>query len=322
MAGTAGALSPIAVNPAGSGDFGRRHVILNGRTSKPMQMATFTGPFSIKSVVTGRATWETAAGRYPLTPGRHLILDRGTSYSLTIDGDGPVETFCVFFRDGFVEEALRSLTKPEARLLDDPVERAESFALLEATHDSGDAPGPQLATLHRIVQEEGVGSLRLSGVLHDAALRVVDRSSALMRMSRRLPSARPATRRELVRRLHHARDFMRSSLGDALCLDGIARAACLSPFHFHRSFRAFFGETPHQFVIRLRLELAADRLRRTSSSVTDVALAAGFESPAHFSRAFKIRFGCSPKAYRHQFGRYHRLGPLIKSSTDYTDSTD
>ena len=104
MDGTAEALSPVVLNPAGGGDFGRRHVILNGRTSKPMQRASFTGPFSIKSVVTGRATWETAAGRYALTHGRHLILGRGTDYSLTIDGGGPVETFCVFFQDGFVRK--------------------------------------------------------------------------------------------------------------------------------------------------------------------------------------------------------------------------
>ena len=298
MAGTAEALSPIAVNPVGTGDFGRRHVILNGRTSKPMRIASFAGPFSIKTVVAGRATWETCAGRYALTPGRLLILDRGTSYSLTIDGDDPVETFCVFFRDGFVEEALRSLTEPESRLLDDPVERAESFALLEATHDGADAPGPQLAALHRIVQEGVAGSMRLSGALQEAALSVVDRSSSLTRMSRRLKVMRPATRLELVRRLHQARDFMRSSLGDSLSLDAIARAASLSPFHFHRSFRAFFDETPHQFVIRLRLDHAADRLRRTNAPVTDIALAIGFESPAHFSRAFKGRFGSSPQAYR------------------------
>jgi len=79
---------------------------------------------------------------------------------------------------------------------------------------------------------------------------------------------------------------------------GMFIAVSLSP-----KFRAFFGETPHQFVIRLRLERAADRLRRTDYSVTDVALAVGFESPAHFSRAFKTRFGCSPRAYRHKFGR-------------------
>ena len=303
MAGTAEALSPVALNPTGTRDFGRRHVILNGRTSKPMQMASFTGPFSIKSVVTGRATWGTAAGRYTLTPGRYLILGRGTNYSLTIDGDGPVETFCVFFQDGFVEEALRLLTEPEARLLDDPVDRAESFALLESIHDSAQSPGPQLAALHRLVQEGSVSTIGLSGAIQDAALSVVHRSSVLTQMSRRLPAARPATRRELVRRLHQARDFMRSGLGGSLSLAEIAREACLSPFHFHRSFRACFGETPHQFVIRLRLDRAADRLRRTDFPVTDIALAVGFESPAHFSRAFKTRFDCSPQAYRKKFGR-------------------
>jgi AraC family transcriptional regulator len=302
MAGTAEALSSVALNPAGGGDFGRRHVILNGRTSKPMHLASFAGPFSIKSVVAGLATWETDAGRYVLTPGRHLILSRGTKYELTIDGGTPVETFCVFFQDGFVEGALRSITESDARLLDDPADRAESFALLEAIHDSAQSPGPQLAALHRLVQEGSVGSIGFSGAMQDAALSVVHRSSALTRMSRRLPAARPGTRRELVRRLHQARDFMRSSFSGSLSLAEIAREACLSPFHFHRSFRTCFGETPHQFVIRLRLDRAADRLRRTNAPVTDVALAAGFESPAHFSRAFKGRFNCSPQAYRRQFG--------------------
>jgi len=131
---------------------------------------------------------------------------------------------------------LRSLTEPEARLLDDPVDRAESFALLEAIHDSAHAPGPQLAALHRIVQEGRVGSMRLSGALQDAAPFVVHRSSALTRMSRRLSAAPPSTRREPVRRLHQARDFMRSGLGASLSLNANARAACLSPFHFHRNF--------------------------------------------------------------------------------------
>ena len=309
MAGTAEALSSVALNPAGLGDFGRRHVILNGRTSKPMHLASFAGPFSIKSVVAGLATWETDAGRYALTPGRHLILSRGTRYGLTIDGGKPAETFCVFFKDGFVEAALRSITESEARLLDDPAEPAESFALLETiVHDSAQSPGPHLAALHRLVQEGSVGSIGLSGAMQDAALAVVNRSSALTRMSKRLPAARSGTRRELVRRLHQARDFMRSGFGGSLSLAQVAREACLSPFHFHRSFRTCFGETPHQFVIRLRLDRAAARLRRTDSPVTDIALAVGFESPAHFSRAFKTRFGSSPQAYRRRFGVSCRNG--------------
>lgn len=303
MAGTTAALNGVELNPRGGDAFGRRHVILNGRTAKPMRMASFTGPFSIKSVISGTATWETASGRYSLTPGRHLILNRGTNYSLSIDGGQPVETFCVFFQDGFVEQALRTITEPEVRLLDAPDDRAESFALLETIDDGADAIAGSLVTLRRMIQEAGVQSQVLSGAMHQAAVAVVGRSLTLRRMSRRLPAARAATRRELVRRLQRARDFMRMQFSDPIALNEIARAACLSPFHFHRSFRAFFGETPHQFVARLRLDRAAARLRRHDSSVTDIALAVGFESPAHFSRAFRNRFGCTPQSYRQKFGR-------------------
>ena len=303
MAATPETLGPIALNPRGAKEFGRRHVILNGRTSSAMHLDSFTGPFSVKSVVTGRATWETRDGRYVLTPGRHLVLNRGTSYALTIDGGSPVETFCVFFQDGFVEEALRSLTTPEAKLLETGADRAESFAMLEAIHDSARWAGTELTTLHRTIQRDGAAPSALSGGIYQAALAIVNHSAAVLAMSRRLPAMRIQTRHELVRRLHQARDYITGSSCHSLSLTDIAQTVSLSPFHFHRAYRLFFGETPHQTVVRLRLDRAADRLRRTAGSVTEVAIAVGFESPAHFSRAFKNRFQCTPQRYRQMFGR-------------------
>jgi AraC family transcriptional regulator len=96
---------------------------------------------------------------------------------------------------------------------------------------------------------------------------------------------------------------MRARLDRSVSLAEIAREACLSPFHLHRNFRALFGETPHQYVLRLRLDLAADRLRHTSVDVTEIALSVGFSSPAHFSRAFTRRYRLSPSQYRRRFGR-------------------
>ena len=125
--------------------------------------------------------------------------------------------------------------------------------------------------------------------------------SDIERRSRRLTARRASTRRELVRRLQRARSFMREQWATALSLPEIAREACLSPFHFHRSFRAFFGETPHAYLSRLRLDRAAERLRRTDRSITDIALDVGFDSPSNFSRAFKYRFHGSPQEYRRRF---------------------
>ena len=240
---------------------------------------------------------------------------RVQTYSLTIEARTPVETFCVFFQDGFVEEALRSVTVPDAALLDAPHDRAESFALLESIHDNDEALGPQLSAMHRMVSDDGVPALLLSGVMQNAAVTIVSRSAALTRLSRRLPATRAATRCELVRRLHQARDFMRAQLAGPLALPDIARAACLSPFHFHRSFRMFFGVTPHQYVLRLRLDRAADRLRRSSVPVTDIALDVGFENPAHFSRAFRRRFSCAPQELPPMFG--NREGSRARHWRDF-----
>ena len=295
----ASALEPIVLNPRGGADFGRRHVILNGRATAPRRMQSFTGPFSIKTVMQGSATWETSRRRYEVTPGRYLILNHGTTYALSMTGEPAVETFCLFFQNGFVEQACRAVTTSADRLLDAPDGEASSFELLETMHEAseGELYGI-VSALHAVVRCEGVSSLGLSGALHQAATAIVGRSAAIAALSRGLPATRASTRREIVRRLQRARDYIDAQIDRPLRLPDLAREACLSPFHFHRSFRAFYGETPHAYATRRRLDRAAARLKSSEMPVIDVGLDAGFENAAHFSRAFKRRFGCPPQAYR------------------------
>jgi AraC-like DNA-binding protein len=266
-------------------------------------MEAFTGPFSIKTVMQGSATWETSRGRYEVTPGRYLILNHGTRYALSMTGDPPVETFCLFFQHGFVEQACRAVTTSADRLLDAPDQAASSFELLETMHEASDSELYGLVSaLHTVVRSEGVSGLGLSGALHQAATAIVGRSAAIAELSRRLPAARESTRREIVRRLQRARDYIDAQIDRPLRLSDLAREACLSAFHFHRSFRAFYGETPRAYATRRRLDRAAARLKATDIPVIDVGMDAGFENAAHFSRAFKRRFGCPPQAYRRIWG--------------------
>jgi AraC family transcriptional regulator len=102
----------------------------------------------------------------------------------------------------------------------------------------------------------------------------------------------------LYRRVHSGKQMMDELLGQALTLDDIARSACLSPFHFHRVFKAVFHETPHEYLRRRRLERAARLLRETEDSVTEICLDSGFESPGSFSTLFRARFGASPREFR------------------------
>ncbi len=78
----------------------------------------------------------------------------------------------------------------------------------------------------------------------------------------------------------------------------LASAASLSPFHFHRVWRAVTGEPIMETVRRLRLELAAHRLAATSASVTQVALETGYGSSQTFARAFRRATGRTPSEAR------------------------
>src|SRR5262249_43289775 len=74
-----------------------------------------------------------------------------------------------------------------------------------------------------------------------------------------------------------------------------AREACISTFHFHRVFTRLFDMTPHEYVTRIRMEVAADLLKsRQDLTVTEVADRVGFASPTSFSRLFLRKFGVSP----------------------------
>lgn len=116
-----------------------------------------------------------------------------------------------------------------------------------------------------------------------------------------LPSAQAqaAYRREYAARIHRAQDYVERNLGQVLTLDAIAQAAHFSPFHFHRLYTAFCGETLYQFIQRVRLERAASRLRQNPREpITAIALDLGFSSPATFARAFRTHFGLSASDYR------------------------
>lgn len=103
---------------------------------------------------------------------------------------------------------------------------------------------------------------------------------------------------DLNRRLLRARDAMDRAYAEPLDVRAVAAVAHISPAHFSRSFRAVFGETPHRYLQRRRVERAMYLLAQTSRHITDICLEVGFSSLATFSRTFKEIVGESPSAFR------------------------
>lgn len=108
------------------------------------------------------------------------------------------------------------------------------------------------------------------------------------------------TREELANLAHlrRARDLMDRAYADPLDVPALARAACMSPAHFSRQFRAAYGETPHSYLMTRRIERAKAMLRRGDMSVTDVCMAVGCTSLGSFSSRFTELVGETPSGYR------------------------
>jgi transcriptional regulator GlxA family with amidase domain len=95
-----------------------------------------------------------------------------------------------------------------------------------------------------------------------------------------------------------ARDAMDRTYAETLDVPSLAQIAGVSEAHFIRTFRATFGETPHRYLQRRRVERSMFLLRETVRSVTDICLDVGFNSLGTFSRTFREIVGQSPLAYR------------------------
>jgi AraC-like DNA-binding protein len=104
----------------------------------------------------------------------------------------------------------------------------------------------------------------------------------------------PQTHRDL----REARDFMRHAYGRPVTLPDISAHANLSPYHFLRVYKQAYGETPHEFLTRLRIERAKTLLARGSHNVTEACFEVGFSSLGSFSNLFAYRVGLPPSEYR------------------------
>lgn len=103
---------------------------------------------------------------------------------------------------------------------------------------------------------------------------------------------------ESNRAMLRARDAMDRAYADPLDIPALARIAHVSEAHFIRTFRATFGETPHRYLQRRRVERAMYLLVQTEQDITDICFAVGFSSLGTFSRTFRQIVGESPTEYR------------------------
>ncbi|MEO8664402.1 MAG: AraC family transcriptional regulator, partial [Ignavibacteria bacterium] len=121
----------------------------------------------------------------------------------------------------------------------------------------------------------------------------------------KLPPVKLSTKTELYKRVCRAKEFIDSSFTQDISLEIISKEACLSQFHFLRLFKTIFNETPHQYIIKKRIEKATTLLFRTEMPITQICFEIGFQSLSSFSWLLRKKFGLSPEVMRSEYRKYN-----------------
>ena len=271
--------------------------VLNG-VARRYEVREYRTTLSLKSVARGAALYATRQGRHLVTGDSFLILNHGQEYSLEFQGPATTETVALFFQPGFVEHVAHSVATPLWRQLDEIAPGRPATEWYERLYPGGGQVGFLLHDLHRGVRNRAACRPWLEDQFYALAAALVELRGEVRGEVERFPGLRAATRAELYRRLHRARDFLSASYAEPVTIATAAGAAHLSPFYFHRMFRLAFGQTPMQFLQDCRLAAARRLLAETDQPVTSVCFAVGFESPGSFSWLFRRRFGQSPRRFR------------------------
>ncbi|MGD1071001.1 MAG: AraC family transcriptional regulator [Bryobacteraceae bacterium] len=275
---------------------GENNVLLHARARRH-RVDNYSGPLSIKTVLAGRVTWIVAGRELVVDQSSFLLVSAGETYSMNIAAAHPVETCCVFFAPGFVERTVLDATSPLEQSLDASERSGPAAPYLSAAHGDEERflVGRVQSLAARCAQALAPSAWEEDFLMIAVAL--LQFHERIREQTARIPAIRQSTREELFRRLLTGCEYMHSHCSGPVSLAAASRAACLSPFHFHRGFTQAFKQTPHTYLTGIRMAQAR-RMIEGGSRVLDACLDAGFSSPSAFSRLFRAQYGEAPSDVR------------------------
>jgi AraC-like DNA-binding protein len=253
---------------------------------------------SVKAVTRGAALYTTPQARHLVTNDCFLILNEGQQYSLEFQWPTATETICPFFQPGFLEHVSYCRSAPATKQLDDLETPKGCTGFYEHLYPRSGEVGRLLDELQSGILADRASSVWLEDRMYELAGALARLKGDVSQGVEKVGAMRSSTRDELYRRLHRGRDFLSACYASPISVASAARAAKLSPAHFHRQFKALFRQTPMQFLQQRRLAAARSLLLGTDELVTNICFMIGFESLGSFSSLFRRRFGCSPNQYR------------------------
>jgi AraC family transcriptional regulator len=263
------------------------------------------GCLSVKCAQGGNEYYRANHTLYAVNDDHYLILNEGQTYSSYIFSDRRVGSFTINFPASFVATMTSALLADADDLLSRPGDapakkdgRGRSVEFIERLYPHGDPVSSVLQELYRLALQPVTDGDAITEAYYMLLERMFLSQGHVHMEIRKLKAAKNATRMELYRRLHYAKDYITSCYMNDITLQELAGIACLNSAYFLRQFSACFSSTPYQYIIRERMKAAKHLLETTSMPVTAVCFSVGYQDPVSFIKLFKRTYRLTPEVYR------------------------
>jgi AraC family transcriptional regulator len=261
--------------------------------------------FSIKYVLDGHITYRNGAVFHTVKPNQVLVGNKQPNVSSYFESRQFVKSFCVNLDLKAMSEVHALLSKkndpdPDQGLGDDP--------LLPGFHERiyTMAYNHFLAPLHHLARilETNNHALELNEEFFlDFSEKIAVQLFQDCKIYDNLDFSRSSTKKEIIRRLDIARNFLQENYLQRPTVKELAKICNMSEFHFFRAFRQAFKISPYQFQLKLRLENARELTTNSAISFTEISKKCSFPDLPTFSKAFKRMYRISPSAMRESLMR-------------------
>ncbi len=279
------------------GRFKKQNIIFNA-FSRQSHCPNHVGCLSMKTILSGEEWYGIDNHKIAVRPGQFLVLNDDQSYSCQIHKGEGAKVLSVFFEKDFAAAVFHDMLYNEEQLLEGATCDNKVPEFFQTLHPVDELLNHKLVDLVGQLEIEGYDRSNTDEHLVFLLRHLVITYKKETRLKDRVSAIKASTKSEVLRRLCIAKDILLSDFQQALDLDALGKAACLSTPQLIRQFKTVFKQTPHQYLVGIRLQHAAKKLKASDTPVRELAWHCGFNDPSAFGRAFRKTYGLPPERYR------------------------
>ena len=254
--------------------------------------------FSIRFVFNGNENCSIGRRQLTVHSDSFLIINKGTAFASNNDSRNAVSIFSIGFDDDFLQKFNARYFKGSKAILFDPAHF--DSPLCETIYPFKDDLRIHVESLKDYLENnETADELLINEYLHKCLLccyRVYNEE--VFQKAKKLNFLHLDTRMEILRRLNLAKEYLYTNYDKNINLESLANYACLSVNHLLRTFKLAYNQSPHQFLIQIRLQRAQSLLSKTEYPVYEIVNMVGFKCTSSFIRLFRNRYQTTPLKYR------------------------